>query len=304
MTFLDIAHGLGFEGSDHWSSEGNRTQLAIRNYIALVLHEAQSKMSQEAHELYDRFARHLQPHDVILTFNYDTVLEEALRRIGRQFRLFPTRFKEIGEFASVADDPREEVVILKMHGSIDWFYVRDFQKQCSRPVEALTPCIVRHRHFLHPQQIVEGPFPDDSGLCNIYRIVNLDCYFGHAQFVCEAPLLISPSHAKFFYLRPLNDFFWGMYQMGGYSREMNIIGLSMPPHDQYLLQGVYQLVHNYQNMILGRRYPKKRLKMIDLRRTVKEQDSHKERYRFVNWTKASVFWEGFGHSAIDFLAKR
>ncbi|HDR16138.1 MAG TPA: hypothetical protein ENN79_11765 [Desulfobacteraceae bacterium] len=303
MTFLDIAHGLGFEGSNHWSSQGNRTQLVIRNYIARVLYEAQSKMSPPTQELYDRFANHLQPHDVVLTFNYGTVLEQSLRRIGKPFRLFPCRFMECGEMFDIVDSTRAEVVILKMHGSINWFFIPDFQKQCSSPTDALTSSLVRHKHSLHPQHIIEGPFPDSSALRHVYRIDNLDKYFACVHSVSDAPLLVSPSHAKFFYLQPLVDFFYGLYQTGGYNREMNIIGFSMPEHDQYLLQAVYQIVRNYQNMSLGRRYPKRRLRIVDYRKTPREQDSLRGRYRFVNWGKASVFWDGFGHDAIDFLAR-
>lgn len=68
ITFLDVAHGLGFKGRNHWSSAGNESQLILRNFIALVLHEAQLNMSQQAHELYDRFAQHLQP-DVTIEHN-------------------------------------------------------------------------------------------------------------------------------------------------------------------------------------------------------------------------------------------
>ena len=67
-------------------------------------------------------------HDVIVTFNYDVVLERTLEYVGKPYRLYPERFKSIGPTFNVVDSDVEEVTVLKLHGSLDWFSNRWFRK--------------------------------------------------------------------------------------------------------------------------------------------------------------------------------
>lgn len=46
MSFLDVEHALGFEGSDRFSDDGSRAQLLIRFLIARVLWRRQLRMPQ------------------------------------------------------------------------------------------------------------------------------------------------------------------------------------------------------------------------------------------------------------------
>jgi len=54
-----------------------------------------------------RFARNLRPGDVILTFNWDNLLEQACMRLGLAVRYHGPAFAS-------------GVVLLKLHGSVDW----------------------------------------------------------------------------------------------------------------------------------------------------------------------------------------
>ncbi|GAF89240.1 unnamed protein product, partial [marine sediment metagenome] len=114
MSYLDIEHFLDLRGSDTWSSEGNRSQLVIRNFIALVLHKSQREMSESDLSLYRSFAERLSPRDVIVTFNYDTVLERALKDAQVPFRLFPQRYTNVSPGWGEVDTSTEEVILLKM----------------------------------------------------------------------------------------------------------------------------------------------------------------------------------------------
>jgi hypothetical protein len=77
-------------------------------------------MTDDAFRLYESFVERLEPGDVILTFNYDTILEKAFARKRIAYRLFPNRFKNVG-FAGGEILNTNEIVLLKMHGSIKWF---------------------------------------------------------------------------------------------------------------------------------------------------------------------------------------
>jgi len=64
----------------------------------------------------EEFASHLNSDDVVLTFNYDTLLEESLEQQNKKWHY---GFKQKGGTG---------VKILKMHGSINWVMVRREQK--------------------------------------------------------------------------------------------------------------------------------------------------------------------------------
>jgi len=122
MSFLDIEHALRFSGSDTWSDDGNRSQLLVRYLIAKVLYRRQMSVPAETLQLYDKFVSHLEGCDRILTFNYDTLVEDALDRAGKPYRLTPGRYSKIdGSAGKYAVGSENDVTILKLHGSLDWF---------------------------------------------------------------------------------------------------------------------------------------------------------------------------------------
>jgi hypothetical protein len=94
MSYLDIEHSLRLTGSDTWTNQGNESQNLVRTIIAEILLVAQRAMSGDAKRLYDQFVRRLDPNEYILTFNYDTIIEDALDRQGIPYRLVPSRHEK------------------------------------------------------------------------------------------------------------------------------------------------------------------------------------------------------------------
>lgn len=78
-----------------------------------VIWEEQKKGGLDAVK---RFSTHLNPDDVVLTFNYDTLLEESLEQQNKKWYYGFEMEKDSG------------VKILKMHGSINWIMVSRGQK--------------------------------------------------------------------------------------------------------------------------------------------------------------------------------
>ncbi len=117
ISFLDIEHYLGLRGSDTSSSEGNETQVAVKRYIGQVIWEATPRL-KNIPPLYLEFARRLKGGDTVITFNYDTLLEESLDAVGQPYRLFRERFTQIGTLSCTTDMSLHEVVLLKPHGSV------------------------------------------------------------------------------------------------------------------------------------------------------------------------------------------
>jgi hypothetical protein len=63
-------------------------------------------------ELIDNFANSLTINDTIITFNYDTLVEDALAK------------RKVSWNHGLKDQKTGEIVILKMHGSIDWLILK------------------------------------------------------------------------------------------------------------------------------------------------------------------------------------
>jgi hypothetical protein len=135
LGFLDIEHYLGLRGSETWSSAGNEGQVVVKTLIGQILAE-RTPSADKVPELYCDFARVLKPGDCVLTFNYDVLLERALDAAKTPYRLFPCRYDRVGKWGSYVSMGTydSEVVVLKMHGSVDWF---DRQPFLDRQQDAL-----------------------------------------------------------------------------------------------------------------------------------------------------------------------
>ena len=178
MSFLDIEHFLGLRGSDTWSQEGNESQLMVREAIGAVIH-SRTPAANDLPDAYYRFAERLSPNDTVITLNYDILLERALEHVGKPYRLFPFRFKSIGHHHNTVDSHVEEVAVLKLHGSVDWFDDRNFLELKASLLEQGSTDIPIHTVFDNPtrygvEPLVEGPRPPDDPLLHIYRIRDAD----------------------------------------------------------------------------------------------------------------------------------
>jgi hypothetical protein len=307
ISYLDVEHFLMLKGSDHWSEEGNEGQIAIRNLIALVLHSRQSAMKDSDYALYDDFVRRLSPGDFVIGFNYDTILENAFKRVEIPHRLFPIRYSRVFAFHGEVEENESEAILLKMHGSIDWFdisnYERNYQdlRRQGIFVQPRNAIFVNHRNFF-PEKIIDGPYFEDSPLQNIYRIENLDKYLRETSLVIEAPLIISPSFSKMVYLNPLREFWRGFNSAGLFQKRVVIIGFSLPEHDEYIRQPLHKLITNFQEYDPHiDDFKKAKFKIVDFRQTEAEIAQYQDTYRFVNWTESCCYFQGFNKQALDMI---
>lgn len=306
ISYLDMEHYLGLRGSDTWSSEGNESQLEIKTLIGKIIH-AKTPKRNELPRCYYNFAEQLCPSDIVLTFNYDTLLERALDHVGKPYRLFMNRFNDIGVTSNTIDDQNEEVIVLKMHGSVDWFSKVRFDESCEAHESFGHEGVPKHPIFdaensFGATPIVDGPRCTNDPLSNIYRISNVDEFY-EQNYVPATPFLLSPSHAKLVYTMPFLGFWEGMGRAEP-RLGISIIGFSLPDHDEYVRLGLYQLVTNYQTSywdqeLLGQ--IKDYVKFVDFQYDQSLRDAYRGRYGFTNLSRASFFWDGFGETANEFL---
>jgi hypothetical protein len=307
ISYLDIEHFLKLKGSDHWSAEGNLSQLVVRNLIALILYRGEATMKDVDFELYEKFAERLGPGDVIITFNYDTILEKTFQRKRVPFRLFPTRYKNV-TFGGGEVQDTDEIVLLKMHGSINWFDISVYDatqkvlRECNTYVRPKHEVFAEQQEMFLLERLVGQPYPPDSPLNKIYKTATIERYLSHCSFTSAAPLIISPSHSKTVYLNPLTELWRGYNEVGIGNGTVAIIGFSFPEHDAYIQQPLYYLVDNFQNNDYFSDFLKKtNLKMVDRKQSPQEVEEFKKRYSFVDWSRTDTYFDGFDEKSLDVI---
>jgi hypothetical protein len=309
MSFLDVEHFMDLRGSDTWSQEGNESQLMIRNALGFII-QSRTPTSNHLPDCYYQFAENVSAHDTVLTLNYDIVLERAFEHVGKPYRLFTHRFKTIGKTANEVDNSIEEVTLLKLHGSVDWFDDRHYLELKEILSAQGSSDIEIHPIFDNPdryvvQPIVQGLRAQDDPLLHIHRIREVDSFYQEHGRRMVAPFILSPSHVKFVYSNPLHSFWHGMGRSGGYNLGVTIVGFSMPKHDDYIRIGLYQMISNYQQSWWNDKFlglmMKDNVKVVDYCVTKESIAKLKSRYRFLDAAKTDYFLDGFSHKAIEFI---
>ena len=223
------------------------------------------------------------------------------------YRLFPSRFESVSRNSGVLDTSKEEVKVLKLHGSIDWFDKSSHLEMERIHKEMGIQGAPQHIIFNGTtdwglSKIVDGPRYDDDPLLNMYRVTNIEDLYKQNFLFLATPWILTPSTSKIVYANQLSDFWSGLGVSGGTNCAMAIIGYSLPIHDIYARQAIYSLVKNYQNVywdeeIFGLR--KTPLVLVDYRPTRESFEEFKRSYRFVDFDKAELFMDGFNMEAID-----
>jgi hypothetical protein len=189
LGYLDIDFVLGLRGSDAWSADGNETQVLVKTLIGQVITERTPEPSAIPSS-YLRFAERLQPNDHVLTFNYDVLLERALDRVGTPYRLFPKRYKAVGNGTAEVDTSYKEVIISKLHGSVDWFdrgqYRRNLEARASMGFQGATYDPVFNNPAIRASPLLQGPrFPGDP-LLEMHRVQNIETLYANLPLFLDA----------------------------------------------------------------------------------------------------------------------
>ena len=310
--YLDIEHHLSLLGGNTWSSDGNEAQVMIKTLIGQILTE-KTPASNAIPQLYIDFAKQLKPQDRILTFNYDILLERALDAAGVPYRLYPDRYETVyRDGGGAVDWCREEVIVLKMHGSVDWFDKTSFNrlKEIARSdgYQDFAPHDAIFNSALRTTPLVEGPRPHNDRVANVHRLLDVETFYRKPALFLSTPILINPSTAKVVYASRFCDFWHGLNFVGGANFRMVIIGYSLPEHDDYARQVIYEIADNYQNvpleMISSGIVERDPLLIVDLRSSDLAIANIKSTYSFVDSSRTEWYLDGFGPTVLDWLRDR
>ena len=131
LAYSHRQHYLHLLGSDEALDHASLSINNVQKEIQRILIEL-TPVDDAIPPLYQEFAARLTPHDVVLTFNYDTLLEGTLDSIGKTYTLVPNWWLENAS----GEQRSRSVELLKLHGSVDWYdrYYHDEERKWQRKI--------------------------------------------------------------------------------------------------------------------------------------------------------------------------
>jgi hypothetical protein len=211
-SYLHHIEMTEYGGGERWCDNGSREVLTLKYFISKAI----AKLTPDTiPEQYLEFAKQLDCCDVVLTFNYDCLLEKSLEMVGKEYTY---DWHEI----DWTNHPNR-IFIVKMHGSINWSFPMGGEIDDKIYKRSFEPAM-NLEAFYHSRILTDRGIWDQNNtwLCPIYN----------KNFI--QPFIILPGTGKSFDVRKL-AFFW--YKSSGYfysSRDAVIIGLSLSEDDFFV----------------------------------------------------------------------
>ena len=304
LAFSHRKHFLRLLGSDEYFAHGSRSIVATRKAIQRILIYSTPSSPPL---LYREFAKRLTPNDVVITFNYDSLLEQSLDAVGKSYTLTPEwwlteEFPESGQ---------QHVDLLKLHGSIDW-YDRKYHDEAVRwhreqghhvpdrdPIFGPEP-LVQTEALSKGETTMFGP----NLLPRVFRVSSHSEYFplerDGGRYSNVVPFLLPLAYDKLLGHDPILDLWENLHRTMDAFSSIVVIGYSMPPHDGYAYEALGQLLVNYQ---LGgdKTYWGHRRVPIQL---VTKDDSRSDSLKnapFLEPCKTRIWNDGFSEASMDWL---
>ena len=298
-------HYLRLVGSDEYFAHGSRTIAAARKAIQRILIKA---TPIEAPPLYEEFARRLCPNDVVLTFNYDTLLEHALDAVGKSYTLSPEWW--LKDNPTKSDTEPRYVDVLKLHGSVDW-YDRHYHDLARR-------WYAKGGHSVPDQDPLFGPSPripteslakgtvvEEFGthlLERVFRVPNHTALFPIGDPRLElVPFILPVADDKLLGYEPILDLWENLHRLAESVSTVIVIGYSMPSHDRHAYEALGWLLCTYQRAAATTtRWGHRR----DPIQVITQDDSSREAlacYPFLRREETRVWHEGFSAGSLEWI---
>lgn len=197
-TFLDYQELREYGGGERWSDAGSRENLAFKYYLAKEV-ALRTPAVEALPELYRKFAEQLHPGDIVISFNWDTLLELSIEAVGQRYSY------EITEGA---------IGIFKLHGSINW--------RLGTPDKAVGDW--KSMKFTDSMMKEEIYYTDDLVRPHSWRFIPHP--LGEIQ-----PFIVLPGFGKAFDVRKLAPLWYKPEAAFAFTHDVVIIGLSLSPDD-------------------------------------------------------------------------
>jgi len=195
-----------------WKNLPNNPRRLLPLFMSTLAGTIKALTPQVVPDYYRSFAQHLSPGDCVITFNWDCLVESSCDSVETRWS-YPI-LRQDGD-RLVAEVDYDSVIILKMHGSVDWAEFREgLEVQRALHTRDGTPIVVQSATALKEERVK-------------YRTL-LDADVEPA----EVPYLIPPSHFKAFPTVGLPGLLWtAAHEFLVKATRIEIIGYSLPVTD-------------------------------------------------------------------------
>ena len=305
-------HHLHLRGSDEHFEHGSIAIVNARRHIQQLLIEASPSVTPC---LYREFAKHLSPYDVVLTFNYDTLLEQALDDIGKPYSLTPERWL-IKEENDLGHEPRY-IDLLKLHGSIDWYdrffhddIMRYYNEEWSDLDMPDEDALFGANPSVPTEPLARGAVGESLGdelLRRVWRVPNHAKHFPNipqvGRYWDAVPFMLPLAYDKLLGYEPITALWSDLGRTFDVFSAVTVIGYSMPNHDSHAYEALGQLLLEYQSGGDKTRWGQRRVPVQvvtladstqDVLNSVPFLDCRKTRVWYEGFTSASLKWVDWG----------
>jgi len=196
-TFLHYQELREYGGGERWSDAGSGENLALQYFIAKEV-ALRTPSLADIPELYRRFAQQLHPRDIVISFNWDTLLEIALEAVGKRYAY------------EISDD---RIAIFKLHGSVNW--------RLGAPESP--------RMAWQPFDFTKGMMREE--IYSTDELVNPGAWQVRLPRPEVQPFIVLPGFGKAFDVRRLAPLWYKPEFAFGFTHDIFIIGLSLARND-------------------------------------------------------------------------
>lgn len=182
-----------------------KKKINLRYFLAKTLINMTPE-EKDIPQLYIDFANELHERDIVLSFNWDPLLERALELVGKEYTY---KFED------------KKIKLCKLHGSVNWRLgeVRDFNK---------SPVDLEWQSMDYTKGMMDVEMYYSSNL------ISRSEWFKPIRNPEIAPFLVLPGYGKSFDVRA-NAVMWYKPEFAfAFTHDVYIIGLSLAPDDFFI----------------------------------------------------------------------
>ncbi len=302
LAYSHRKHYLGLLGPDEYFEHGSRSIVAARRAIQQVLIAATPSSPPP---LYLKFCHNLSPNDLVLTFNYDTLLEQSLDDVIKPYTLTPEWWLSRERLES----GQKYVDLLKLHGSVDW-YTRQYHDEATRwhyeqgnHVPDCDP-IFGPNPLVQPEPLSRAPVEGlgQRILAQVFRVPNhLEHFPFEERFGSHVvPFVLPLAHDKLLGHDAILDLWESLHHTMDIFSAIIIIGYSMPSYDNYAYEALGSLFVSYQQGGDTTKWGQRRVPIQVITKSASGESALKG-IPFLDPSKTRVWHKGFSHESLQWI---
>lgn len=205
-TFLEFIELREYGGGERWSGNGSKEKLALRFYLAKVLVE-RTPYARVIPKMYLDFAAQLHEGDIVISLNWDGLLEVALEAVGKTYTY---NFLD-----------KKSIKLCKLHGSVNWKLGEP--KQLNGTVNTLNWQSLDFTNGMMTREIYHTP--------DLLKFANWHPYSPLGEV---DPFLVLPGYGKAFDVRANAALWYKPESAFAATHDIYIIGLSLAQDDFFV----------------------------------------------------------------------